>query len=135
MKRKHTIAILVFIAILVTGLSFGYMVSSLKSNELDIEIGVPDNATAIIETDLLNKVLIPYSATKTQANEVNEYRVYLRVTYSESVYFTMSNNLPSEYEIICSATTFLTNTNYTLYIRLIEPVETNIQTLQLVVNF
>jgi uncharacterized protein YpmS len=107
---KKIIILLVVLLVTLT-VTFAYMVTSVQSNELDIEIGVPDNATAIIETDLLNKVLIPYSATKTQANEVNEYRVYLRVTYSESVYFTMSDNLPSEYEIICSATTFLTNTN------------------------
>ena len=131
---KKIIILLVVLLVTLT-VTFAYMVTSVQSNELDIEIGVPDNATAVIQTDLLNKVLIPYSATKTQANEVNEYRVSLRVIYSESIYFTMSDNLPSEYEIICSATTFLTNTNYTLYIRLIEPVETNIQTLQLVVNF
>ena len=59
----------------------------------------------------------------------------LRVVYGESVYFTISDNLPPEYEITYSHTTFLTNENITVTIRLLEPVQSSIQTVQLTINF
>ena len=134
MKNKIIIVLLLLVFGLTT-VTMAYMVSSVKTNEFDIQVGTPDNASATLQTDLVNKVLIPYNATATQSNEVTEYRVYLWVTYDESVTYTIMDNLPSEYEITYSRTTFLTNENITLTIKLLEPVETTIQTLQLTINF
>ena len=129
------ILVLLLVAIMLSTVIYGYMVSQVKTNDVTFNIGTPDGVTATLETDLLNKVLIPYNSTPTNSNEVTEYRFYLRVVYSESVYFTISDNLPSEYEVIYDSTSFLTNNNYMIIIRLIKEVSYTSQTFNLVINF
>ena len=132
---KKIALVLLFLLFAVSTVAFAYMASSVNTNDFDIQIGTPDNATATLQTDLLNKVLIPYNATITQSNEVTEYRVSLRVVYGESVEFTITDNLPQEYQITYSASTFLTNENYTLIIKLLEPVDATNQIFHLTINF
>ena len=53
------IIILLFLVLVVSATAFAYMATSVNTNELNIQVGTPDNVTATLTTDLINKVLIP----------------------------------------------------------------------------
>jgi len=126
MKRKHTIAILVFIAILVTGLSFGYYMRTSKSNELNINIG--EGAEGTVELSQLTGVgmsLMPQGARSSTGLETSSMKFRFTYKTEGNMEYTITHDLPEGLYIsgYDETTIYQSNTYYEIYLLMDAPLQ------------
>lgn len=128
--KKRSIVILLIIAILLINVTFAYMMTSFKTNDVTIKVGNQDGGNGILVALHTDYVLIPKTAIATQPNETKILEYHLLVQSPETKSYTISHNLPEAYELTHNNTqiVFYTGSTYTIYISLLEVPPTTTQT-------
>jgi len=124
--KKKTIITLLIAFILVVNVTFSYMLMTVDTNNVTIRVGQPDEGVATLTSSQgTDYVLIPLGSIATKTGETKSLDYVLNVQTSTSRSYTISHNLPSEFNLISTnpnGDIFQTNINYTLVITMTSPV-------------
>lgn len=125
--KKRTIVILLFIMLVTINVTFAYISTLMKTNELTIKVGQPDEGVAVLTELQPGYVLIPYGSIATQSNERQELTYQLIVNTTSLYNYYISHDLPEQFTLTTSNTqgSFQTGRGYTITIRMNAPVTTN----------
>lgn len=125
--KKRTLIILLIAVLLLVNVTFAYIATTMKTNELTIKVGQPDEGVAVLTESQPGYVLIPFGSIATQSNERQELTYQLIVNTTMNYNYYISHNLPSQFTLTTSntQTTFQSGRAYTITIRMNEPVVVN----------
>lgn len=136
--KKRTLIILLIVVLLLTNITFAYMFTTINTNTITIKVGQPDGGVATLTPEQGPAyVLIPIGSTPTQTSETSCFDYTLNVQTATVRSYTISHNLPSEFELVTlyhDGETYQTNVDYIIRVTMTTPITTN-QTFSLTIEF
>lgn len=128
--KKKLIYILIVLLALSVSVTFAYITTQFKTNNTTIKIGTQQNVYAsLIQQE--TGILIPYTSIATSGDEVFQLTYLLRVEHTQNNIYTVTHNLPEQYQVTYNTTVFRANETYTVTVKLLEPVTVTTQTFYL----
>ena len=123
--RKIKILLLVLLAVCVSTGTYAYMMTTFRTNELTIKVGMQDEGMGTLTANRTGFVLIPMDAILTNSNEVKVLDYTLIVNSNASGNYRISHNLPAQFNVTNSNTesSFMIGRAYTITITLNAPVD------------
>ena len=138
MKKRTLIIVLLISVLLLVNVTFAYMFTTINTNTITIKVGQPDEGVATLTPEQGPAyVLIPIGSTPTQTGETSCFDYTLNVQTATARSYTISHNLPSEFELVTlyhDGETYQTNVDYIIRVTMTTPITTN-QTFSLTIEF
>lgn len=138
MKKRTLIIVLLISVLLLVNVTFAYMFTTINTNTITIKVGQPDDGVATLTPEQGPAyVLIPIGSTPTQTGETSCFDYTLNVQTATARSYTISHNLPSEFELVTlyhDGETYQTNVDYIIRVTMTTPITTN-QTFSLTIEF
>lgn len=123
--KKIKIVLLVLLFVTSIGASYAYMMTTFKTNELTIKVGIQDEGMGTLTPNRTGFVLIPMDAIVTNQYEVKVLEYTLIVNSNASGYYRISHNLPEQFNLTHnnSENSFMLGRGYTITISMNAPVD------------
>ena len=136
MKKRILIGLLITVLLLVN-VTFAYILTTFNTNNVTIKVGQLDEGLATLTPEQGPAyVLIPITSIATQTGETTALDYTLNVQTSTTRQYTISHNLPVEFEVVTLYHTgdiYQTNTNYNIRVTMISSIFTD-QTFYIIIE-